>query len=239
MTQTIFIAGDSTAALKGASDKPMTGWGEYLQAYFSPMIHVDNRAINGRSTKSFLHERRLSHIENDFKAGDYLFIQFGHNDSKEEDPNRYTDPDHEYRINLLQFIHTARKLGGTPVLLTSVSRLRFTEDGTPDPLAVGRYPEAMREVAQASGTPLLDIFASSQRLFHSLGEEACKPLFMHLPKLAHPNYPDGIADNTHFSESGAQQIAELVVDAILQSYDLGALRQHWAGNSPVHGKPLY
>ncbi|MFC7559804.1 alpha/beta hydrolase fold domain-containing protein [Paenibacillus farraposensis] len=80
----LFIAGDSTAAQKGAAEKPMTGWGEHLQSYLGPSVHVDNRAVNGRSTKSFIAEGRLADIEKDFRAGDYLFIQFGHNDEKKK-----------------------------------------------------------------------------------------------------------------------------------------------------------
>lgn len=214
MTRTIFIAGDSTAAQKGASEKPMTGWGEFLQDYLGPSLQVTNCAINGRSTKSFLAEGRLDAINKDFEAGDFLFIQFGHNDEKKEDPSRYTEPETEYRQNLIQFIKSARQRGGTPVLLTSVSRRRFTANGQPDPLAVGVYPAVMREVALETQTPLLDIFEASQQLYHRLGEEASKKLFMHLPEHVHPNYPTGVEDNTHFSVEGARQIAKLVAQAI-------------------------
>lgn len=226
MSCTLFIAGDSTAAIKGAAEKPMTGWGEYLQGYFSPSIRIDNRAINGRSTRSFLAERRLEAIDKEMQAGDYLFIQFGHNDSKLEDPLRYADPDVEYRANLKRFIATASRRGGTPVLLTSVSRRRFLADGTPDPLAVGEYPEAMRQVAAETGTPLLDIFAASQQLYRALGLDGTRHLFMHLPQQAHPNYPDGISDDTHFSDVGARQIARLVAVAIGQCDALPGLRLH-------------
>lgn len=229
MSYTLFIAGDSTAALKGASEKPMTGWGEYLQGFFQPSIRVDNRAINGRSTRSFLAEGRLADIERDYRAGDYLFIQFGHNDGKAEDPGRYADPKLEYRQNLKQFIASARERGGTPVLLTSVSRRRFLEDGTLDPYAVGEYPSAMREVASETETPLLDIYAASQQLYQSLGAEASKRLFMHLPEQAHPNYPSGITDDTHFSDEGARLIARLVAEAIRHSAELSALKQHLKG----------
>jgi lysophospholipase L1-like esterase/acetyl esterase/lipase len=229
MTPTLFIAGDSTAALKGATEKPMTGWGEHLQDYFDPSVHVDNHAVNGRSTKSFIVEGRLADIEKDFQAGDYLFIQFGHNDEKKEDPSRYTDPDQDYPQYLIQCIESARQRGGIPVLLTSVSRRRFTADGKPDPLAVGPYPAAMRRVAEQTGTPLLDIFEASQQLYRALGEEGSKQLFMHLPEKVHPNYPAGITDNTHFSDEGARQIAKLVAEAIKQSTVLSALKQHMKG----------
>ncbi|WP_410767782.1 rhamnogalacturonan acetylesterase [Fontibacillus sp. BL9] len=231
MTCTLFIAGDSTAAIKGASEKPMTGWGEYLQDYFGSSLTVDNRAVNGRSTKSFLAERRLAAIEKDLQAGDYLFIQFGHNDGKLEDPLRYAAPDAEYRENLARFIESARRKGGTPVLLTSVSRRRFLDGGNPDPLAVGEYPEVMRQVAVDTGTALLDIFAASQQLYRALGVDGTRHLFMHLPEQAHPNYPDGLSDDTHFSDVGARHIARLVAQAIQQSPTLPELKRHLKGTA--------
>ncbi|MFD1905377.1 rhamnogalacturonan acetylesterase [Paenibacillus rhizoplanae] len=155
---TIYIAGDSTAAQKGGGEWPMAGWGEYLQQYVSRKVRIENRAINGRSTRSFLAEGRLADMERDFLPGDFLLIQFGHNDQKLEDPLRYTEPHTDYRENLKVFIDSARSRGSFPVLLTSVSRRRFTTDGEPDPQAVGLYPQVMREVAGETGTPLLDIF---------------------------------------------------------------------------------
>ena len=229
MSLTVFIAGDSTAAHKGTREKPMTGWGEYLQDHFDDAVRIDNRAVNGRSTKSFLDEGRLEAIERDFQPGDILLIQFGHNDGKQEDPVRYADAERAYPDNLLCFIATARGLGGTPVLLTSVSRLMFTAEGTPDPLAVGPYPEVMQRVAADSGTALLDIFTASQRLYGALGEGGSRHLFMHLPAGAHPNYPDGIRDNTHFSDIGARHIARLVAQGIRRAEGLDALKQHLLG----------
>lgn len=223
---TIYIAGDSTAARKAASESPMTGWGEFLHGHVGPEVRIENRAVNGRSTRSFLAEGRLAMIEQDFKAGDFLLIQFGHNDQKIEDPARYTDPDTEYRENLKVFIDSARSRGGFPLLLTSVSRRRFTVEGEPDPEAVGPYPQAMREVAAETGTPLLDIFASSQQLYRSMGVHASIQLFMHLPPGSHPNYPDGIADDTHFSQAGAQRIASLVAEAMEQTAGLSALQPY-------------
>lgn len=213
----VYIAGDSTAALKGPGEWPMAGWGEYLQEYLGPEVRIENRAINGRSTRSFLAEGRLADIEQDLGSGDFLLIQFGHNDQKIEDPARYTDPHTEYRHNLKTFIESARSRGGIPVLLTSVSRRRFTAEGEPDPQAVGPYPGAVREVAEETGTLLLDIFAASQQLYGSLGVEESAKLFMHLPPGSHPNYPGGITDDTHFCRAGAQRIASLVAQALEQS----------------------
>ncbi|WP_339249647.1 rhamnogalacturonan acetylesterase [Paenibacillus sp. FSL P2-0136] len=223
---TIYIAGDSTAAQKGGGEWPMAGWGEYLQQYVSRKVQIENRAINGRSTRSFLAEGRLTDMERDFIPGDFLLIQFGHNDQKLEDPLRYTEPHTEYRRNLQLFIDSARSRGSFPVLLTSVSRRRFTTDGEPDPQAVGLYPQVMREVAGETGTPLLDIFAASQQLYRRLGVDASAGLFMHLPPGARPNYPDGITDDTHFCSSGAQQIAALVAEALAQCAELKLLHPY-------------
>lgn len=106
MAPKLFIAGDSTAAAKDPSQKPMAGWGEYLGRFLKPPLVIDNRAVNGRSTKSFLDEGRWAAIEQDLRAGDAVLIQFGHNDEKKEDPLRYTDPDTEYRSNLRHFIES-------------------------------------------------------------------------------------------------------------------------------------
>lgn len=227
MPCTLFIAGDSTAALKGAAEKPMTGWGEYLQGYFTPSVRVDNRAINGRSTKSFIDEGRLDAIMRVFRPGDYLFIQFGHNDSKSEDPQRYADPFGAYRRNLAAFIHAARERGGFPVLLTSVSRRRFIDGMEPDPLAVGDYPRAMRQTAAEAAVPLLDIFTASQSLYRSLGPDSSKRLFMHLAAGEHPNYPSGVEDDTHFSETGAREIAGLVKAELEKCAELSDLQRHF------------
>ncbi|NQX45070.1 rhamnogalacturonan acetylesterase [Paenibacillus tritici] len=219
---TIYIAGDSTAAQKGGGEWPMAGWGEFLQAYVSREVRIMNRAMNGRSTRSFLAEGRLTDLERDLLPGDFLLIQFGHNDQKLEDPLRYTEPHTEYRQNLKSFIDSARSREAVPLLLTSVSRRRFTADGEPDPQAVGLYPQVMREVAVETGTPLLDIFAASQQLYRTLGAEASMELFMHLPPGNRPNYPDGIADDTHFSQAGAQKIAALVAEALVESVSQSA-----------------
>ncbi|WP_237391694.1 rhamnogalacturonan acetylesterase [Paenibacillus dendrobii] len=226
MMHRLFIVGDSTAARKEACKKPMAGWGEYLADYLDAPVSIINKAINGRSTKSFLAEGHWAAIEQELRAGDYVFIQFGHNDEKKEDPLRYTDPAHEYRRNLLHYIGTARRLGGIPVLLTPVSRRRFMNADVPDPLAVGLYPAAMRETAAETGTPLLDIFAASQQLLQMMGHEHSEQLFMHLPQGNHPNYPEGIADDTHFSEEGAQHIARLVAETIAQSAALSGLHPY-------------
>lgn len=224
-TLRLYIAGDSTAAAKSGIEKPMSGWGEFLSDHFQKQVQVENCAINGRSTRSFITDGRLDYIAQQLQAGDYLLIQFGHNDGKIDDPTRYTDPDTDYPACLRRYIETARAHGAIPVLLTSVSRRFFLEDGQPDPLALERYPEMMRRVADDTETPLLDLFTASQQLYQQLGEEGSKALFLHLSPEQHPNYPQGVEDNTHFSVYGAQRIAELVIAAITEHPQLKQLAQ--------------
>ncbi|MFC4104184.1 rhamnogalacturonan acetylesterase [Paenibacillus xanthanilyticus] len=209
----LYIAGDSTAAQKSGAEKPMAGWGEFLPFRFRSGVTVRNWAINGRSTKSFMAEGRLAAISREIAPGDYWFIQFGHNDGKAEDPSRYCDAD-SYKANLRRFVEAARGAGAVPVLLTPVSRRWFASDGQADPLAVGPYPEAMRETAAELDAPLLDLFARSQQLYAETGVEASKALFVHLAPGEHPNYPDGLTDDTHFSEAGAEAIAQLAAEEI-------------------------
>ncbi|MCB5236449.1 rhamnogalacturonan acetylesterase [Niallia circulans] len=212
---TIFIAGDSTAAEKTADRRPETGWGEKLSAFFTDQIVIDNRAINGRSAKSFINEGRLSAIEHTIRPRDYLFIQFGHNDQK-DDPVRGTEPYGDYQKNLHTFINTAFKHGAQPVLLTSVSRRHFT-DQLIDSMSLGEYPLAMKQFAKTHNIALLDIHKKSMELFQSLGPDLSKNYFLHLEAHESSNYPNGIKDNTHFNEYGAEAIAQLISNALKES----------------------
>lgn len=213
---TIYIAGDSTAAIKVESARPETGWGEYLGLYFNSKVTINNCAVNARSTKSFIDENRLAAIEAQLQVGDYLFIQFGHNDGKIDKPDRYTSSHGDYQANLKRFITAAQAKGATPILLTSVTRLWFIDDGI-DPLSIGDYPAAVREVAKEEGVLLLDIHKRSCDFFNQQGVEKSKDYYLHLQPGEHHNYPNGIEDNTHFSPLGANAIAILVVEALKQS----------------------
>jgi lysophospholipase L1-like esterase len=213
---TIYIAGDSTAAMKLPEKRPETGWGEAFQAYFKENIKIENRAINGRSTKSFINEGHLAKIENSIQPGDYLIIQFGHNDQKIEDPERGTQPYGDYQDNLSQFIQVAYQKNAYPLLLTSVTRRKF-EDDKIDSMSVGDYPEAMIQFAQKNHVPLLDIHKSTNEFMGKAGDEESKKYYLHLPLGQSDNYPEGIMDNTHFNEEGAKIVAQLIIEAIKQS----------------------
>lgn len=211
----IFLAGDSTAAEKPTNKRPETGWGEKLSSYFTDDIIIQNRAVNGRSTKSFINEGLLTAIEEEIRPGDYLFIQFGHNDQK-EDPSRGTVPYGDYQSNLHTFVNTAYQHGATPILLTSVSRRHFINNSI-DSSSLGEYPRAMKDFAKQHNITLLDIHKKSIELFQELGPVLSKRYFLHLESNESSNYPNGIKDDTHFNDHGAAAIAHLIIKEIKKS----------------------
>lgn len=207
---TIYLAGDSTMAAKQPDKRPETGWGEALQAFFkSDEVRVDNRAQNGRSTRTFISEGRWQAIIESLKAGDYVFIQFGHNDAAKERTERYTLPD-DYRRNLIRFVNDVRDKQATPVLFTPVMRRRFDAAGNFQD-SHREYPDIVRAVAAAEKVALIDMHRKSEVVIRKYGVEDSKKLFLHLKPDENPNYPKGIEDNTHFSPLGAKAMAELVV----------------------------
>nr|WP_257990779.1 rhamnogalacturonan acetylesterase [Bacillus infantis] len=214
---TIFIAGDSTAAVKLPEKRPETGWGEPFEHYLKRGAVLDNRAINGRSTKSFINQGHLASIESSISPGDYLIIQFGHNDQKTEDPERGTSPYGDYQENLLEYVETARRNQAHPVLFTSVTRRKYDGGDTIDELSVGDFPEAMKQFAKKNQVPLLDIHEATRDFFNSMGHRESASYFLHLAPGESPNYPDGLEDNTHFNEKGAEAVARLIAEKIKES----------------------
>jgi lysophospholipase L1-like esterase len=208
----LFLAGDSTMSNYEQDRAPQAGWGQVIGELLKPEVAVRNEAASGRSSKSFIDEGRLTPIEADIRPGDWLFIQFGHNDQK-PDEERRTEPYGTYQEHLLTYVEAARSRGAFPVLVTPVQRRSFLEDGVISDTH-GEYPSAMKELAAKEGVPLVDLGASSKRLLEALGPERSKALFLWLEPGAHPNYPEGVEDNTHFSETGALKIARLVVEEL-------------------------
>ncbi len=212
----IFLAGDSTMAAKLPDKRPETGWGEKLASHFKPgTVKVDNRAANGRSTKTFISEGKWQAIIDDLAKGDYVFIQFGHNDSSKDKGERYTPPE-DYRNNLVRFVGEVRAMGGNPILLTPVMRRRFDKDGKFYDTH-GEYPDIVRSVAQALEVPLIDMHRSSEAVIVRYGVEDSRKLFLQLKAGENANYPNGIEDNTHFSPLGAEEMAKVVVAEIRTS----------------------
>lgn len=211
----VFIAGDSTAATKLPEKRPETGWGQVIQEFFNDQVEFHNHAVNGRSSKSFINEDRLLAILNDITPDDFLFIQFGHNDEK-DDIERHTDPFTTYKAYLLNYIEVARKAGAFPVLLTPIQRRSFDSDEILQETH-GDYPLAMKELAVEHNVTLIDMSARSKVFFEKLGPEKTKELFLWLNPGESPNYPDGVNDNTHFSEAGAKAVAKLIMDGIIEN----------------------
>ena len=200
---TVYLAGDSTMAEKKSDKRPETGWGEYLQIHFDETkVKVENHAQNGRSTKSFINEGRWQKIVDSLKKGDFVFIQFGHNDEKLDKPEVGAAANGEYRNNLIRFVNDVRAKKANPVLLTPVMRRRFNEKGEFYDTH-GEYPDAVRKVAAELKVPLIDMHRKSEAVLVKFGEAESKKLFLQLAPKAHPNYPNGVEDNTHFSAFGA------------------------------------
>jgi DNA sulfur modification protein DndE len=210
---TIYLAGDSTMAHKLAEKRPETGWGEELQKYFDPAeVRIENHAKNGRSTRTFIGEGLWQEIVAKLKQGDYVLIQFGHNDESKSKTDRYTPPE-DFRSNLVRFVEEARAKGANPVLLTPVMRRSFDSAGVLKDTH-GEYPDIVRAVAAERRVPLIDMHRKSEAVLKQYGPEASRRLFLQLKPGENANYPSGVEDNTHFSPEGAEIMARLAVEGI-------------------------
>ncbi|MEZ0541166.1 rhamnogalacturonan acetylesterase [Fibrella arboris] len=205
---TVYLIGDSTMSIKQVRAYPETGWGMPFVHFFDESVTVDNRAMNGRSTRSFIDENRWQPVADQLQEGDYVFIQFGHNDEVKTKKTYTTEAD--FRANLIRFVTESRAKKGIPVLLTPVGRRQFNDAGQiQETHAV--YSDIVRAVASEYKVPFIDLDKQSQTLYQSFGMEQSKLLFLQTAPGEHPNYPEGKIDNTHFNELGARRIAELVL----------------------------
>lgn len=210
----VFLIGDSTMADKPDPDRnPERGWGQMLPLFFDSEVAVRNFAVNGRSTKSFIDEGRWDEVLALLEPGDYVLIQFGHNDQKDQDPARYTNPYTGYRRNLERFVQDTRARGATPVLLSSIVRRNFNAHGVLEDTH-GAYPWVARAVADDLGVPFLDLQLMSEDLVLQAGEEGSKALYVWTAPGAYEMYPEGRQDNTHLSVAGATQIARLAAKGL-------------------------
>ncbi len=205
MTPSVWLIGDSTVE---SGHEIHFGWGQALPGFIREDIPVYNYAKGGCSTLSFLREGRFEPVREGMRRGDRLLIQFGHNDEKDDD--RHTDPWIGFAENLAFFCGTARERGARPILVTPVSR-RYFAGKTSLLYTHGEYAPAVRKTAARLRVPLVDLELSSRKLFLTLGQEKTAELFVNLRPGAHPDYPDGLEDHTHFSREGARVMAALVV----------------------------
>lgn len=210
--KTIWLCGDSTIAIKEAKAYPETGWGMPFVYFWDSSIQVKNLAKNGRSTKTFISENLWQQVLDGAKEGDYVLIQFGHNDESVEKKERYATP-MEFKANLIKFITEARLKKATPILLTPVARKKFDTLGIAQETHL-EYSGYVKEVAEDQNVLFIDLDAQSRALYQQFGKENSNLLFMQLKAGEHPNYPEGRNDNTHFNELGARLIAQLVLKSI-------------------------
>jgi DNA sulfur modification protein DndE len=209
----IYLIGDSTMANKPLEDNPERGWGQMFHEFFTDDVIIHNHAVNGRSTKSFIKQNRWQAVLDSLQPGDYVMIQFGHNDQKIQDSSRYAAPHGAYKENLQRFVNESRAKGAQPILITPVARRNFDEQH----LFVdthGDYPDVVREVAREDSVLLIDVHQSSRELIISMGDESSKGFFLWVAPGQSKRFPDGKQDNTHFNERGARAVAELVVQGL-------------------------
>lgn len=210
----LWLIGDSTMCLYEPSRSPLMGWGMPFANFFDSSVTIENKARGGRSTRTFISENRWQPIADSLQEGDYVLIQFGHNDEAKEEKykERYTSaPD--YKTNLIKFITEARAKKAIPVLITPVTRMKFDAAGKALETHT-EYSTAVWEIGKAYNTPVIDLDGKSRNLLQQFGPEYSKVFFMQLDSLQHPNYPSGQKDNTHFNEYGARRMAELVLAEI-------------------------
>ena len=254
---TIFTIGDSTMANKKLEgENPERGWGQMLSRYFTDDITVDNHAVNGRSSKSFIDEGRWDNVLSKIQKGDYVFIQFGHNDEK-DDPKRHTDPGTTFDANLRKFVEETRAKGGIPVLFNSIVRRNFGKSGADavadaikqddirngiDPKAPkevieegaklidthGAYLDSPANVAKELNVTFIDLNSLTHKLVEDLGPEKSKKLYLWVQPKTVPALPDGREDNTHLNVHGASIVAEMAAKAVAEAVpELGQYLCHY------------
>jgi len=218
----ILMIGDSTMANKDTSKgSPERGWGMVLQDFFTDAVEVDNHAQNGRSTKSFINEGRWDKVLARIRPGDYVFIQFGHNDEKYNKPAVYTAPGVTFDANLRRFVMEARQRGGIPVLFNAIVRRKF--DGERLTNTHRDYLLPPRRVAEETAAYFVDANAITHGIVEAMGPEDSKRLFMWLPK-GSPSHPKGLQDDTHLNVYGAHRVAWSLISAVCNQ--IPRLEQH-------------
>jgi len=219
MKKKIFWAGDSTVAENKIDSYPQTGMGQVMGLYLKEDVIVYNFAKNGRSTKSFINEGRLDKIKEELKKDDFLFIQFGHNDQK-DDEERSTKPFSTYQEYLSIYIEAAISYGAYPVLITPLYRRMFSEDGHIKNEVHYEYPDAMKQLGEKLKVPVIDLCQKSKELLEKIGDKNSKKWFMHLKEGEFKSHMEGLEDNTHLRYEGAVTMAGLVAEGVKE---LGAI----------------
>lgn len=214
-TPTLHMIGDSTMANKEKLYLPERGWGQVLPQFFTTSIKIENHAKNGRSTRSFIYEGRWDLVYDELQTGDFVLMQFGHNDGVVTKIGRHSTPE-EYEYNLTRFIKETRSKNALPILATPIVRRRFNENNEFYD-SHGVYPDIVRKLAKKLDVPLLDLHATSTDFITHLGAEESKNVYLHIEPGVHDSLPNGKIDDTHFSEYGATEMAKLACEQIKQN----------------------
>ncbi len=209
---TIFLCGNSTVV--DQEEEPWASWGQMIPRFFDDQVCFANYAESGESANTFIAAKRLKKILTQMKPGDYIFIEFGHNDQKQKGPG--IGAYYSFMMNLKTFIDEAQSRGAYPVLVTPTQRRSFDENGKIKDTHLD-YPDAMRWLAVKENIPLIDLHAMTRILYESLGVEDSKKAFVHYPAGSFPNQTSDLADNTHFNPYGAYQIAKCVIEGIKEA----------------------
>ncbi len=210
----IFLAGNSTMADKPYGDgNPEKGWGQVFPLYFKSGVKIENLAVNGRSTKSFINEGHWDKLISKVDNGDFVIIEFGHNDAKSEDPKRYAAAQTDFSQNLRKFVSDVRKKGAIPILATPIVRRKFDEDGRFYDTHYD-YPESVRKVADEEKVVLFDLHYHSQQMVEQYGPEKSKNLFLYIDTIEYSNLTSPIYDDTHLSAYGSFKICDYVAKEI-------------------------
>ena len=212
-TPTLFMVGDSTMADKTElAISPERGWGQVFPTYLNSNVRVENHAMNGRSTKSFVDEGRWDSVLVRMHRGDALILQFGHNDAKYTDPKRYSSPE-QYEANLRRMIRQAQERGVQVVVCTPICRRQFNAEGELE-MTHGRYPAAAKRAAAGGGVPLLDMETITAEWLRRLGDEESKENVLNVTPGECEKYPEGKIDDTHLREAGALAVGAMVVEQL-------------------------
>ncbi len=228
---TVFLCGNSTVV--DQEEEPWASWGQMVPRWFTPQVAVANYAESGLSCTTFLAQLRLDKILSQLKKGDYVIVEFGHNDEKEK---RAGDGAwYSYSHNLKIFVDRVREAGGTIIFCTPTARRFFNEDHRTIRNTHGDYPEAMKTVARREQVPVIDLTAMSTAFYEALGEEGSKKSLVHYPANTFPGQDKPLADNTHFNPFGAWEIAKMVVMGLQQNSCplTSALRSDWQDFDPA------
>ncbi|WP_172370015.1 rhamnogalacturonan acetylesterase [Sporosarcina jiandibaonis] len=202
----IYLAADSTVRDYDSTQFPQAGWGQFIADYLTDDVVIKNHAVGGRSSKTFITEGRLAKIAEEISANDYLFIQMGHNDSTKDRPERYTEPYGSYKFYLQQYINAAKAKNAIPVLITPVGRLHYVNGEFL--MDFKDYCNAMKELAKENDVFLIDLMERSIAYLSSIGYENAKELYM---------ISVNGTDCTHFTEKGANEMAKLVSEGMIES----------------------